>query len=128
MNILPIAGIAVVTSVLSLFLTKLNPHTAIIVSICGGCIILISAIEYIFPIITLINSMAVIGNINGEYIKIALKATGLGIAVSVCSAICNDAGQTAVAAKLEIAGRIAILFTATPVISGLCNAIISAIG
>ena len=128
MNVFSLAAIAVITSLLALFLSKSNPHTSLIISLCGGCIIIISAIGQASELITLIKSMAVIGNINTEYIKTALKAAGLGLTVSICSAICIDAGQTAVAAKLEIAGRIAILYTAMPVISGLCNAIISAIG
>ena len=128
LNIFSVAAVAVVTSLLALSLVKANPHTSLIISLCGGCIILIFAFGHIAPLVTLIKSMAVIGNINDEYIKIALKAAGLGITVSVCSAICTDAGQTAVAAKLEIAGRIAILCTAIPVISGMFNAVISAIG
>ena len=117
MNIFSVAAVAVITSLLALSLAKTNPHTSLIISLCGGCVILIFALSYIAPLITLVKSMAAIGNINDEYIKIALKAGGLGISVSVCSAICTDAGQTAVAAKLEIAGRIAILCTAMPVIS-----------
>ena len=128
MDIFSVSVVAVITSLLALTLAKTNPHTSLIISLCGGCIILIFVFGYISPVISLFNSMSALGDINSEYIKIALKAAGLGIVVSVCSAICVDAGQTAVATKLEIAGRIAILATATPVINGFLNAIIFAIG
>ena len=61
-----------------------------------------------------------------QYIGTVLKATGIAVLITVCSAVCKDAGQTAIAAKLEIAGRVVILMLSLPVLSQLFRVILTA--
>ncbi len=125
MDIFTAATTAIVTSVLALSL-KNRGELAIMISICGGVLILLQFLPQISEIIDCMKAMAQAGGMDGSYITIILKASGIAVLVAISSSICKDAGQSALAVKVEIAGRVAILITAMPVIYGLFNVITKA--
>ena len=68
-----------------------------------------------------------IAGIGGEYITVIIKSCVIAMITSVCASTCRDAGNSSLALKLEIAGRIAIIILAVPVINTLFNIILSVI-
>ena len=127
MNIFAMCAASLVTVILVLTISGTRPEIGIIITICGGVLIMLSALPHVAETISVIKSIASLGGIDMQYIAAALKCSGVGMAVTICSSVCRDGGQTGLATKLEIAGRIMILSVALPIISGLFNAIISAI-
>ena len=55
------------------------------------------------------------------YFPIILKTLGIAYVTEFTSALCTDAGETSIAGKVELAGKIAIFFTAIPVFQSLMN-------
>lgn len=125
MDIFQIACIAIVTTVLVLLLQS-RPELAMMVGLAGGVLILLQVLPYIANIVQAIEEVAQLAGIEMQYIGIVLKATGIAVLITVCSAVCKDAGQTAIAAKLEIAGRVVILMLSLPVLSQLFRVILAA--
>lgn len=125
MDIFQIACIAIVTTVLVLLLQS-RPELAMMVGLAGGVLILLQVLPYIANIVQAIEEVAQLAGIEMQYIGIVLKATGIAVLITVCSAVCKDAGQTAIAAKLEIAGRVVILMLSLPVLSQLFRVILTA--
>lgn len=126
MNILSLVCIGVAASVLVLVL-KDRPETGLAVAMAAGVIIIGSSLGTISEIFDAAFSISAVAGIDGGYIKTVLKASGIALAVTVCSSICRDAGQTAIAAKVEIAGRAAIIGVALPVINTLFTEIVRVI-
>ncbi len=122
LEIFTAAALGIVTAVLALTL-KSRPDISVLISIAGGVVILAGFLPKIAEIIVGIGNIARIGGIDGKYLKIILKSAGIAIAVTVCASVCRDAGQSALALKLEIAGRIAIILMAIPVIENLLDVI-----
>lgn len=123
MNILSVVCIGVTASVLVLVL-KDRPETGLAVAIAAGVIIIGSSLGIISEIFDAAVSISALAGIDGGYIRTVLKASGIALAVTVCSSICRDAGQTAIALKVEIAGRAAIIGVALPVINTLFSEIV----
>ncbi|MBQ9097434.1 MAG: stage III sporulation protein AD [Clostridia bacterium] len=126
MNILSVVCIGVAASLLVLVL-KDRPETGVVIAIAAGVIIIGSSLGIISEIFDAVNSISELAGIEGGYIKTVLKASGIALAVTVCSAICRDAGQTAIARVVEIAGRAAIIGVALPVINALFSEIVRVI-
>lgn len=126
MNILSVVCIGVAASLLVLVL-KERPETGMVIAIAAGILIIGSSLGIISEIFDAVSSISELAGIGGGYIKTVLKASGIALAVTVCSAICRDAGQTAIAAKVEIAGRAAIIGVALPVINTLFSEIVRVI-
>ncbi len=126
MSILSVVCIGIAASVLVLVL-KDRPEIGIVIAIAAGIIIIGFALEPISEILGAVNNISALAGVGGEYVETVFKASGVALAVTVCSAICRDAGQTAIAAKIEIAGRAAIIVVALPVINTLFSVIVQVI-
>ena len=94
------------------------------VSILAGVIILIMLVNPISGIINLINSIASRANINIQFIKILIKITGIAILTEFAVSICNDSGETAIASKIDVGGKIIIIGLSIPIIQTLMETIL----
>ena len=59
--------------------------------------------------------------INKEFLTIILKITVIAYIVEFGKNICIDAGQSSIATKLEMAGKVIIVVLSLPIISSLVN-------
>ena len=74
-------------------------------------------------VIGVIESLINKSGINKDFFLIILKVTGIAYLIEFGKNICIDAGQKAIATKLEMAGKVIILTISLPVISALVNVI-----
>lgn len=119
MNIFTIVGVAIIGVVLSLIIANYNKEYSMLIALCCGVIIFGMILYGISPIITLINTFANDYGINNVYIKIILKALSIAYITQLCINICNDSGQSAIAGKVELAGKVIILILAIPLFEQL---------
>ena len=126
MNILSVIFIGVAAALIVLIL-KDRPEMGMVLAISAGVIIIGSSLGNISEIFDTVMGISTIAGIDGGYIETVLKASGIALAVTMCSSICRDSGQTAIAMKVEIAGRAAIISVALPVINTLFSEIVKVI-
>lgn len=55
------------------------------------------------------------------YFPVILKSLGIAYVTEFTSAVCLDAGEKAIAGKVELAGKIAVFFVALPVFTSLLD-------
>lgn len=79
----------------------------------GKLEVFIRAVEQIQSFLTL----------DTEYIAIMLKMVGITYIAQFSSGICKDAGYQAIAAQIEIFGKLAILVVGMPVLLALLETI-----
>ena len=116
-EIIEICGIALITAVCALGLKKYAPETSVLLAITGGAFILIRVLSRVSPIIEQISSLAS----NGEYAEILVKTLGICVICQFVSETCKDAGQGALASKVEFSSRVAIIITAMPLFRNILN-------
>ncbi|MDQ0269400.1 stage III sporulation protein AD [Cytobacillus purgationiresistens] len=92
-----------------------------------GCTIFLYLIDQIYMIIHMIEKLAVNANVNMVYLETILKIIGIAYIAEFASQITKDAGQGAIAAKIEMAGKIFILAMAIPILTVLIETIIQMI-
>ncbi|MBQ3054026.1 MAG: hypothetical protein IJC89_03885 [Clostridia bacterium] len=114
-------GIAI--GVIALLVGEFKKEYGILVSLCGGIVLLIWVLPQINNIISLVESAAEKADINTSYVGIVIKCSGIACICAICSGICRDMGQGALGTKLELAGRITIMVTALPAIGALLSLI-----
>lgn len=52
----------------------------------------------------------------GDYVALLMKLLGISYLTESGAALCKDAGQTAIAGQIELAGKLVILSISLPVI------------
>ena len=124
MDLIAVAGIGLVGASAAVLLKQYKPELAIYVSIIAGVLILVFAIEKLTGIINLMQSISNKTNINSSFLKILLKITGITFITEFAVSICSDAGEKAIASKIEIGSKVVIITMSIPIITSLLELVL----
>lgn len=123
MEIVQVVGIGLVSAILAVTLKKYNAEFGMMVSICAGAFIFMIFLPRIAAVLELLKTIAGTVDTDNSYILIVLKIVGIAYISQFGADFCVDAGQTAIAAKIELAGKVMIMFVSTPVLFALLDLI-----
>lgn len=124
MEIVKIIGIALIALIIIILLKQYRPEFAIYISLLTGVLILVLVMDELQGIITLLQSLANKASINGNFIALLLKITGIAFLSEFAVSICEDSGEGAIASKIEIGSKIIIISMSIPIISSLLEIIL----
>ena len=124
MDIIKIIGIAFIAVIIIVILKQYKPEFAIYASIIAGVLILAIASDTLSGIIDMIKSISSKTNINNEFLVILIKITGIAILTEFAVSICKDVGESAIASKVDIGGKILIISLSIPIINALIDTIV----
>lgn len=125
MDIIQIVGLGLVATILSLVIKEQKPMFAFMIALITGIIIFLFLIGKISEVIRILERMAVQANLNMIYLETILKIIGIAYIAEFGAQITRDAGQGAIASKIELAGKVLILVMAVPIITVIIETIIS---
>ena len=123
-EIIKVIGIGLIALVIAIILKQYRPEYVIYISIIAGILILFLTLEKFSGIINLLKSISDKTYINKQFLEILLKITGIAIITEFAVSICSDAGEKAIASKIEIGSKVIIVTMSIPIISGLLEVII----
>ena len=124
MEVIKIIGIALIALVIIILLKQYKPEFAIYISMLTGALILVFVVDDLSGIINLVQSLASKASINTSFITLLIKITGIAFLSEFAVSICKDAGEAAIASKLEIGAKIIITAMSIPIISSLLEIIL----
>ena len=124
MEIIKIIGIGLIALIIIILLTQYKPEFAVYVSLIAGALILMLAIDKLSGIISLLQSLANKASINTEFLTLLIKITGIAFLSEFAVSICKDAGEAAIASKMEIGAKLIIISMSIPIISSLLEIIL----
>ncbi len=116
MEIIQIVGLGLLVTILSLVIKEQNPLFAFLLAVFTGIAIFLFLIGKISEVIRVLESLANKSNIDMIFLKSILKIIGIAYIAEFGAQIVRDAGQDAIASKIELAGKILIMVMAVPII------------
>ena len=124
MDIIIIIGVGLIALIIIIILKQYRPEFVIYVSIIAGVIILILIMDKVSAIIDLLTSLSNKTVINNEFLVLLIKITGIAFLTEFSVSICKDSGETAIANKIDIGGKVLIISMSIPIIASLLETII----
>ena len=124
MEIIKIIGIGLTALIIIILLKQYKPEFAIYISLLTGVLILLFVIDDLKGIINLLQTLASKASLNTTFLTILIKITGIAFLSEFAVGICKDAGEAAVASKIEIGTKIIIITMSIPIISSLLEIIL----
>jgi len=115
-EIVQIIGLAMVVTVVGAVIKQLKPELALQLSILAGVTIFILVMDKIRLVIDLLQKLAEQANISSYYLFIILKIMGIAYLAEFGCQICRDAGENALATKIEIAAKVFVVILGIPII------------
>ena len=124
MDIIKITGIGLISLIIIIIVKQYKPEFAIYVSLMAGVLIFTLVFSKISDVIRLLNSLVNKSSINGKFIALLIKITGIAILTEFAVSICKDSGENAIANKIDIGGKVMIVTVSIPIISSLLETVI----
>ena len=122
--IIKIIGIGLVALIIIILLKQYKPEFAIYISLLAGVLIILLVMDQLTQVISLLQSLASKASINSTFLAILLKITGIAFLAEFAVSVCKDAGEGAIASKMEIGSKIIIIAMSIPIISSLLEIIL----
>lgn len=123
MDIFKLLGFAVIATVLIIVIKEQRKEIALILSVFTAIAIIAYAMTQMSGVITMLESLIEKSGISKDFMLIIFKVIGIAYLVEFGKNICMDAGQSAIATKLEMAGKVMIVVLSVPLINALLSVI-----
>lgn len=123
--IFKIIGLALIITIAVIVVKQVKPELAVLVGVAGSVIMffyIIDMLEQVYGVFTFILEST---KLDSELFIILLKIVGIGYLTEFGANICSDSGNSSVASKIMLAGKLAIFILAVPIIKNLIEIIAS---
>lgn len=124
MEIWQIVGLALIVTVICVVLKQIRPEIALQLSILAGASIFIVILSKIKVIVDLLQTLADQANISSYYLLIVLKIVGVAYLAEFGAQICRDAGEGALATKIELAAKVGVIVLGIPIIVAITESLV----
>lgn len=109
-----LAGIALCGAVLAALVKQYTPPFALLTAAVCGVVMLAVIARPFGEILHTLTAFLRAAGIDGDIYIPVVKAVGIAVVVRITSEICRDAGQSALASRLELAGTVAATAVCIP--------------
>lgn len=110
---------------LAMLLKKENPQFALLVALMTGILLFFCIFAPLQEILDMLRNMANTAGVSEMYFGIVLKVIGIAYLAQFGTQLCLDAGERAIASKIELAGKVLIMAVSAPVLKGLLDVVLS---
>ena len=124
MDVVKIIGVGFIGLIIIMILKQYKPEFAIYVSLLAGTLIFFMVADKLSGIVGLLENLASKANINSTFLMILLKITGIAILTEYAVSVCKDAGESAIASKVDLGGKVCIVAISIPIISSLLETVV----
>ena len=124
MDIVKIIGIGLIALIIIVIIKQYKPEFAIYVSLGAGILIFALIAAKMSGIIDILKSLASKTAINSDFLVLLIKITGIAILTEFAVSICKDSGESAIASKIDLGGKVIIMSMSIPIMSSLLETII----
>lgn len=128
MDVAAIVGLALAAAALCALLKRYHGEYAQLVSVGTGLLIAAQLFSSLIPVLDEINRLMDQAGVAAEYGAILLKVAGLCFLAQFGADACRDAGESALASRVETAARLAMTAAALPLFRQLAETALSLIG
>lgn len=122
-DFLKASGLILVSLILCLVLSVQNKSLSSVLVIGVCCMVCLSALVYIRPIIDFITNLQDVGGLDPQIVGVVIKSVGIGILSEIVTLICADAGISALGKTLQILSSAIILWLSLPLLNELMDLI-----
>lgn len=124
MEMIQIIGLGFIVTLLILIIKQQRPEMAVQLSLALATIIFLLVLSKINVVLNLFRDLAEKANISQMYLNTILKIIGIAYVTEFGAQVCRDAGEGAVAGKIEFAGKVMVMVMAIPIIALVLDTIV----
>lgn len=121
MELVKVILLGLIVSILAVFLKQVKSEYALICVIVGSLIIVGYILNSLLGVLEFFDNIVQKTGVDSQLFKSMLKIIGIGYLVEFSAGVCRDSGNSSIADKVVLAGKIMIFAISIPIISTLFN-------
>ncbi|MCL4522245.1 MAG: stage III sporulation AC/AD family protein [Firmicutes bacterium] len=123
-ELLQMVGLGFILVILVMVARDQAKPWADIIRLGGGALMMVVLIPTLVRVVNDITRIAALANIPGVYLGLLLKVVGIAYLTTLAARIAYDSGESGVAVRLELAGKLFIVLLALPLIASVTEALL----
>ena len=124
MNLIALAAAAIAAAMLVQTLRSTSPESAFGLRVAASVGLAAAVLSALLPVWTELEQLMQ-RSASGEWIVLLMKSMGVCLVAQFAADCCRDAGENALAGRVEFAGRVLLLSSALPVLQALLSQLVS---
>jgi len=125
LEIIQIVGIGIIASIVIVMVKQTqSPHSAILISMVVGVGIFLAMLPNIAMVVGILQELSQRANVNQFYLETIFRIIGIAYITEFGAQVCRDAGEGAVAGRVEFAGKVIIMVLAIPIIAAILESLV----
>ncbi len=127
MSLAAVCAMGVLGALASLYLKELRPELARLLALGTGVVIMAAVLPMAAEFVEGIRGFSQLDLYAGSFLGPLLKITGIAYIAQFAAELCRDAGENALAGRVEFAGKTAISLMSFPIIKEVFMSLMSLI-
>lgn len=114
---LRLAGFVLTAALAAFVLRPIHQQAGSAVALAAGAMLLFSALEYLAPVVTALQSLSEKAGLESGTVQALLRLIALAYLTEFAAQACQDAGESGLAAKAGFCGKMLLLAQTLPLIT-----------
>lgn len=119
-----VVGLALIAAVLLIVVRQQRPELGLILSLAAGAIIFLFILTKIQSVVDILEQLANAAQVDRTYLTTLLKIIGVSYIAEFGAQVCRDAGENALASRVELAAKVLIVVLALPIVVAVLDSIL----
>lgn len=119
MEAVQVAVLCVAGALLCAALRVQRPEMAMACAMATGLLALLGCVEGLSGAVQAVRTLSAQSGLSDASIQVLIRATGVALISEFAAQLCRDAGESALAGRVELAGRVSLLTLASPLLVSL---------
>ena len=124
MGIFQVVATGVLSAILAITIKKQSPEIALIITIAASVLIFVMVLPMLAQTVGVLTRVGDMLTGGAQYVSLALRVIGVAYMAELGASVCSDAGESAIAAKIDLGGRVIIMVMAMPVVIDIINVVL----
>ncbi len=117
-------GAGLLLVVLLALLRPQRPELAAVLAAAAGLYLFSLILGKVASVVGLLQEVALRANVSHQYLVLILKVLGVAYLAEFAAHVARDAGEGAIAAKIQLAGKVVILSLAVPIFTAVLDTVV----
>ena len=120
-------GLLLCGALLSAVLRTGRPELSLCLSLLAGVLVVGLLLRQLSPLIAALRRMTALGGVGENHLGVVLRGAGICLVAQLAADTCRDAGDTALASKAELTGRVLLLLLAVPLYEEILTLVVGVV-
>lgn len=121
-------GVLLCAAVLATVLRGHRPEWALGLTVVAGGLVVGLLLKELTPLLSAVRRMLTVGGLSDTALSVVLRAAGVCFVTQWAADTCRDAGQSALAGKAELVGRVLLLLMTVPLFEQVLTLVTGVVG